>query len=261
MIRTKLMKFLAMICLVIVIGASLVGWSLFNDLNFVQAQNQAQAQTQVQAQMRVFTAEELLQYNGKDGAKSYTSYQGRVYDVTDSRLWKMGEHFGLQAGIDLTEAMERAPHGAEVFSGFIQIGVLEGFEAEAEAGVDAGKVAADVKTDDADQLVGAAVDPTSARFDSTWYGSRLRLMGITILGWTGILLGVFFVLTFATCFAMPWAQLRLPWTGSRPGPDPLDAAGSHMPWTAIHKHFVWITVILGVVHGLLGLLQLVGIYL
>ena len=82
-----------------------------------------------------------------------------------------------------------------------------------------------------------------------------------MLGWSGIILGVFFVLTFATCFAMPWAQMRLPWTGARPGADPLDVTGVHKPWTAVHKHFVWFTVLLGVIHGVLGVLQLFGIYL
>jgi predicted heme/steroid binding protein len=203
---------------------------------------------QVFAQEKTFTVEELAQYNGKDGAPAYTSYEGVIYDVSSSPLWKNGEHFGLQAGIDLTEAMARAPHGAEVFSGFTVVGVLEGF-------VSPNAEQPSVEEPTPELAASAAAN------ENTWYGQRLRIMGYSILGLTGILLGIAFILTFATCFAMPWAQLKLPWVGSRPGPDPLDASGKHMPWSGIHKHFVWITVILGVIHGLLGLLQMWGIYL
>ena len=199
------------------------------------------------AQQKVFTVEELAKYNGQAGAESYTSYEGIVYDVTDSKLWKLGEHFGLQAGKDLTEDMEQAPHGDEVFTGFTQVGVLEGFEA------------ADATVAEP-MLISEEVTEKSVPAKK-WYESRLRWLGISVLGWTGIGLGVLFVLTFGTCFAMPWAQMRLPWVGQRPGPDPLDASGVHKPWTAVHKYFVWVTVIFGVIHGILGFLQLVGIYL
>lgn len=203
----------------------------------------------VQAQQKVFTVEELATYNGKDGSKAYTSYEGRVYDVTDSKLWALGEHFGLQAGIDLTADMAKAPHGAEVFSGFTQVGTLEGWE-QAPVTAPAQQVPSENEV-----AMEEVVKPKK------WYESRLEFLDISVLGWTGILLGVFFVLTFATCFAMPWAQLKLPWTGTRPGPDPLDASNAHQTWSALHKHFVWITVILGIVHGILGFLQMFGIYL
>lgn len=46
-------------------------------------------------------------------------YHGRVYDVTGSRLWPEGRHARRHdAWQDLTEAMSRAPHGAEVFERF-----------------------------------------------------------------------------------------------------------------------------------------------
>ena len=202
--------------------------------------------TLASAQQKIFTVEELAKYNGQGGSQSYTSYQGIVYDVSDSALWKLGEHFGLQAGKDLTADMEQAPHGDEVFTGFTQVGVLEGFEA-ADAVAEPMLISEEVAEKEM---------PTKK-----WYESRLRWLGISVLGWTGIGLGILFVLTFGTCFAMPWAQMRLPWVGQRPGPDPLDATGVHKPWTAVHKYFVWVTVIFGVIHGILGFLQLLGIYL
>ncbi len=201
----------------------------------------------VQAQQKIFTAEELATYNGKDGAKTYTSYEGKVYDVTDSTLWKLGMHFGLEAGKDLTADMDGAPHGGEVFASFTQLGVLEGFEQPAEPEVAV-----------AEPEIAAIVAPTEQK---KWYEGRIRFLDISVLGWSGIFLGIVFVLTFATCFAMPWAKLKLPWTGSRPGPDPLDGSQSHLTWSSIHKHFVWVTVILGIIHGILGFLQMFGIYL
>ncbi len=194
------------------------------------------------AQAKVFTAQELSKYNGKDGAKSYTAFEGKVYDVTDSKLWALGEHFGLQAGIDLTEKMKDAPHGPEVFSGFTIIGTLEGAQKE------------EPKVDE--------VTDTVAQTDAMpWYAKRIKFLDISLLGWTGILLGIFFVFTFATCFALPWAKLPLPWRGSKIGSDPLDESGTHMVWSSIHKHFVWVTVIFGIIHGILGFLQMFGIYL
>ncbi len=214
----------------------------------------------VLAQGRAFSAEELAEFDGKDGRKAYTAFEGKVYDVTDSTLWKLGEHFGLKAGIDLTAKMAEAPHGPEVFAGFTQIGTLEGITAEPTAEVaaplgDDAMVPASEKT----AWSGLAADEAQIA-QKPWYTGRIQFLDISILGWTGIVMGVFFVLTFATCFAMPWAKLRLPWTGSKIGSDPLDAAGTHLPWTAIHKYFVWVTVILGIIHGVLGILQIFGVY-
>lgn len=205
------------------------------------------------AQGKVFTVEELSKYNGKDGAKAYTSYKGVVYDVTDSKLWAMGEHFGLQAGIDLTEAMANAPHGPEVFAGFTVVGTLEGYVEQAEQ----------PEADPNAESVSTSQEPSEKSDEdaSAWYAKRIRIAGFSLLGWTGILLGIFFVLTFATCFALPWAKLPLPWTGSKIGPDPLDESGTHLVWSSVHKYFVWITVILGIIHGVLGFLQMLGIYL
>lgn len=222
--------------------------------------------TVVFAQGTQFTAEELAQFDGKDGRKAYTAYEGKVYDVTDSKLWKMGEHFGLQAGKDLTADMVNAPHGPEVFATFTQVGTLVG-AAATDATNSEQPVTEEILGDDpsvpaAEKAAwsGMAEDGADELSTQPWYAGRIRFLNISILGWTGIFLGVFFVLTFATCFAMPWAKLRLPWTGARPGHDALDTAETHLPWTAVHKYFVWFTVVLGIIHGVLGLLQMFGVY-
>lgn len=72
------------------------------------------------------TAEKLKEYDGTNGKQAYVAYDGKVYDVTQSRLWKDGVHKRIhQAGMDLTEAMASAPHAAEVFEKFTVVDALE----------------------------------------------------------------------------------------------------------------------------------------
>jgi len=76
--------------------------------------------------MKEFTEEELARYNGKNGAPAYVAYKGKVYDVSDSFLWRNGSHQVLHnAGADLTEAIEQAPHSADVLKKFAMVGVLD----------------------------------------------------------------------------------------------------------------------------------------
>jgi predicted heme/steroid binding protein len=76
-------------------------------------------------QEKTFTAADLALYNGKNGARAYIAYQGKVYDVTDSPLWTDGDHLGAhQAGMDLTAELEAAPHGADNLEQVPVVGVL-----------------------------------------------------------------------------------------------------------------------------------------
>jgi len=69
--------------------------------------------------VKEFTEEELARYNGKNRASAYIAYKGKVYDVSDSFLWRNGSHQVLHnAGADLTEAIEQAPHSADVLKKF-----------------------------------------------------------------------------------------------------------------------------------------------
>jgi predicted heme/steroid binding protein len=75
--------------------------------------------------MKVFTKEEVAQYNGKNGNPAYVAYKGKVYDVSSSFLWKDGTHQALHsAGVDLTKALEQAPHGEDVLEKFPVVGIL-----------------------------------------------------------------------------------------------------------------------------------------
>lgn len=75
--------------------------------------------------MKKFTKDELGKYNGEQGEKSYLAYKDNIYDVSGSRKWKDGNHMKTHhAGMDLTEAVENAPHGAEVLADFPIVGKI-----------------------------------------------------------------------------------------------------------------------------------------
>ncbi len=58
------------------------------------------------------TAEELSFFNGEEGRQAYFAYQGKVYNATESKLWKNGTHMARHnAGFDLTDVLSQAPHG------------------------------------------------------------------------------------------------------------------------------------------------------
>ena len=72
------------------------------------------------------TLEKLKQYNGQNKQKAYIAYKGNVYDVSSSTLWKNGMHQKIhEAGLDLTDAMENAPHAEEVFADFEIVDTLD----------------------------------------------------------------------------------------------------------------------------------------
>lgn len=74
---------------------------------------------------RKITRQELEKNDGKNGKPAYFAYNGKVYEVTDSAMWLDGEHMGMhQAGKDLTEDLDMAPHGAEHFEKLKYVGIL-----------------------------------------------------------------------------------------------------------------------------------------
>lgn len=68
------------------------------------------------AQPTKVTKQQLQENNGKNGKPAYFAYQGKVYDVSESSFWMEGDHMGMhEAGKDLTEELEMAPHRDENF--------------------------------------------------------------------------------------------------------------------------------------------------
>lgn len=76
--------------------------------------------------MKEFDVNELAQYNGEDGKPIYISYQGKVYDVSESKLWRNGLHMKRHhAGRDLTADIQGAPHEPDVLERHPQVGTLK----------------------------------------------------------------------------------------------------------------------------------------
>ena len=75
--------------------------------------------------LRAFSREELRGYNGWKGAPAYVAYEGLVYDVSGSFLWKFGWHQAAHAaGGDLSGALEQAPHGLDMLEKYPLVGRL-----------------------------------------------------------------------------------------------------------------------------------------
>jgi predicted heme/steroid binding protein len=66
----------------------------------------------------------LRQYDGRHGVV-YVACNGKVYDVSRSFQWQKGIHQIVhRAGIDLTEAIGKAPHGNDMLERFPIVGEL-----------------------------------------------------------------------------------------------------------------------------------------
>lgn len=75
-------------------------------------------------EIKEYTLEELAKYNGEN-EKIYVAYQGQVYDVSsDSYLWEDGNHKGCTAGKDITEELDKTPHGTEILKKYPVVGTL-----------------------------------------------------------------------------------------------------------------------------------------
>jgi predicted heme/steroid binding protein len=68
---------------------------------------------------------ELARGDGQEGRPVYVAFRGKVYDATNSRLWRGGKHVAAHAsGADLTEAFVHAPHSEEVLARLPILGFL-----------------------------------------------------------------------------------------------------------------------------------------
>jgi hydroxylamine dehydrogenase len=71
------------------------------------------------------TIAHIRYFDGTDGKPAYVLYKNKIYDVTASPKWKKGRHVGKHgAGMDLTEALKGAPHGAEFLKKVPYVGKL-----------------------------------------------------------------------------------------------------------------------------------------
>lgn len=73
-----------------------------------------------------YTIFQLALRNGQDKPEIWIAYEGIIYDVTHSNMWRYGKHYQHFAGQDLsTELNKDAPHNHQVFKRFKAVGVLK----------------------------------------------------------------------------------------------------------------------------------------
>ena len=71
-----------------------------------------------------YTKSQLALRNGQDKPEIWVAFEGRIYDVSASKLWRKGKHYEHWAGQDLTDELKDAPHSRQVFEKFSVIGLL-----------------------------------------------------------------------------------------------------------------------------------------
>ena len=62
-----------------------------------------------------YTKAQLALRNGQDKPQIWIAFNGLIYEVTRSRLWRDGKHYEHWAGQDLTDELADAPHNENVF--------------------------------------------------------------------------------------------------------------------------------------------------
>jgi predicted heme/steroid binding protein/uncharacterized membrane protein len=76
--------------------------------------------------MKEFDSTELAQCNGENGQPIYIAHAGKVYDVSESKLWRNGVHMKRHsAGRNLTADIQAAPHAVDVLERYPQVGILK----------------------------------------------------------------------------------------------------------------------------------------
>ena len=68
------------------------------------------------------TKAQLEEYNGTGGKPAYIAFEGKIYDMSASGVFKDGMHFNHEVGFDLTEDMQMAPHDEDVLEKFPVVG-------------------------------------------------------------------------------------------------------------------------------------------
>jgi arsenite oxidase small subunit len=77
-------------------------------------------------ELQAFNLDELKKYDGKEGKPLYLVFKGKVFDLSESRLWTNGVHMGKHSFNEkLEETIREAPHQEEVLSRFPVIGEVK----------------------------------------------------------------------------------------------------------------------------------------
>lgn len=72
---------------------------------------------------------ELSKNNGKNGNKCWVAVNGTVYDVTNAREWRNGQHSPSDGeafcGADMSDVIGKAPHGNSILAQLPVAGTLQ----------------------------------------------------------------------------------------------------------------------------------------
>ena len=74
--------------------------------------------------METYNAAQLALRNGQDKPEIWVAFNGIIYDMTHSKLWRNGKHYEHWAGQDLTKELADAPHSERVFERMRVVGKL-----------------------------------------------------------------------------------------------------------------------------------------
>ena len=76
--------------------------------------------------MQEFDIAELEKFDGNNGRPVFVAHKGKVYDISNSKLWKNGLHMKRHhAGQNLTADIQGAPHEPDVLDRYPQVGTLK----------------------------------------------------------------------------------------------------------------------------------------
>lgn len=144
--------------------------------------------------------------------KCLTVYDNKVYDFTTAKKWDITGHVGQHL-------CGKVYDKKTIEAGPHKVAVMDKFFSV--------------------PVCGTGVAPSTT---VSWFSLRKIMIYVSLL---------FFILNFATCYAMPWGTWREPWSGDFPGPDEKDRIG-HFPMTHWHKIWAWCAIFSLSLHALLG---------
>jgi len=76
--------------------------------------------------MQEFDLNDIEKFDGTNGKPVYIVHQGKVFDVSKSKLWKTGMHMKRhRSGKELSADFQAAPHGTEVLERFPRVGIIK----------------------------------------------------------------------------------------------------------------------------------------
>lgn len=122
--------------LVIVLGLMLLVGALFSGCGGSESDDAETTTTDTQTSdgeitaAKVFTVEELAEFDGEDGNPAFIAVDGVVYDVEGATQWSQGDHIpcnlDAMAGKDLSDELEQAPERMRAYVLALPVvGILE----------------------------------------------------------------------------------------------------------------------------------------